>query len=104
MNYSLGYSYGNQLEVGKSDQTISIIGNLSYSNQTEFYKNAENNFYNKNTDVNVFSLDTNRTQKGDLGINNVIISGLGGISYRTNYSKYKLTLLHIQNGESKSVY
>ena len=102
MNYSLGYSYGNQLEVGKSDQTISIIGNLSYSNQTEFYKNAENNFYNKNTDVNVFSLDTNRTQKGDLGINNVIISGLGGISYRTDYSKYKLTLLHIQNGESKS--
>jgi hypothetical protein len=52
--------------------------------------------------VNVFSLDTNRTQKGDLGINNVIISGLGGISYRTDYSKYKLTLLHIQNGESKS--
>ena len=43
-----------------------------------------------------------RTQKGNIGINNVILSSLGGVSYRTNHSKYKLTLLHIQNGESKS--
>tara|TARA_B110000459_G_scaffold66072_1_gene74222 strand:+ start:908 stop:3745 length:2838 start_codon:yes stop_codon:yes gene_type:complete len=102
MNYSFGYSIGNQFEVGKNEHTLGIIGSLSYSNQTEFYENAENNFFNKNSNINIFSLDTNRTQKGNIGINNVILSSLGGISYRTNHSKYKLTLLHIQNGESKS--
>tara|TARA_B110000902_G_scaffold257445_1_gene325620 strand:+ start:4070 stop:6907 length:2838 start_codon:yes stop_codon:yes gene_type:complete len=102
MNYSLGYSSGNQFDIGQRNHTIGVIGSISYSNQTEFYQNAENNFFNKNTDINIFTLDTNRTQKGDIGINNIILSSLGGISYRTDHSKYKLNLLHIQNGESKS--
>ncbi|MDB9990810.1 carboxypeptidase-like regulatory domain-containing protein, partial [Flavobacteriales bacterium] len=102
MNYSLGYSSGNQFDIGQKNHAIGVIGSISYSNQTEFYQNAENNFFNKNTDINIFTLDTNRTQKGDIGINNIILSALGGISYRTDHSKYKLNLLHIQNGESKS--
>ena len=83
---------------------LRLLGSITYNNQTQLYIDAENNFFNKNTNIAVFDLDTNRTQKGDIGINNVIISALGGISYRTNHSKYKATLVHIQNGEKKAGY
>ena len=42
----------------------------------------------------------NRTQNGPLGENSVILSAMTGVSYKTNLSKYKLNILHIQNGES----
>ena len=32
----------------------------------------------------IFELDPSNTQNGDLGINNVILSGMGGVSYKTN--------------------
>ena len=104
MNYSFGYSSGKQFDVGEKENTLGLLGSITYNNQTQLYIDAENNFFNKNTNITVFDLDTNRTQKGDIGINNVIISALGGISYRTNHSKYKATLVHIQNGEKKAGY
>ena len=99
MNYSFGYSSGKQFDVWEKENTLGLLGSITYNNQTQLYIDAENNFFNKNTNIAVFDLDTNRTQKGDIGINNVIISALGGISYMTNHSKYKATLVHIQNGE-----
>ena len=83
---------------------MGLLGSLSYKNSTEFYKDAQNNFFNRSTNTTVYELDTNRAQKGDLGINNVIISGLLGVSYKTEKSKYKVNILHIQNGESKAGY
>ena len=102
MNFGFGLSTGNQFEVGEKKNKIGLFSALSYKNSTEFYENAQNNYFNRNNDLSVFELDTNRTQKGDLGINNVIISGLAGLSYKTKYSKYSLNVLHIQNGESKA--
>lgn len=43
-----------------------------------------------------------RRQFGDLGQNNVLLSGLVGLSYKTTNSKYNFNVLHIQNGESQA--
>ena len=102
MNGGFGFSSGNQFDIGENK--LGLLGSLSYKNTTEFYKDAQNNFFNRSTNTAVYELDTNRAQKGDLGINNVIISGLLGVSYKTEKSKYKVNLLHIQNGESKAGY
>ena len=102
MNMSLGYSTGNQFDIGKKEHTVGWLGAISYNNQTEYYSEAIDNYFNLNTDPNVYVLDTFRTQRGEIGINNVILSGLGGLSYRTDQSKFKLTLMHIQNGEKKA--
>ena len=66
---------------------------MSYNNQTEYLENVIDNYFNANADPSVYALDTFRTQRGDIGINNVIISGLAGLSYRTDRSKYKATLV-----------
>lgn len=104
INYGFGVSSGNQFDIGEKGNKIGLLGALSYKNSTEFYEDAQNNYFNRNPNVLVYELDTNRTQKGNLGINNVMISGLGGLSLKTERSKYKLNILHIQNGESKAGY
>ena len=102
LNSSFGFSNGNQFDVGEKEHTIGWLSAFTYNNQTEFYKDAVDNYFNNNADPSVYELDTFRTQRGDIGINNVILSGLGGLSYRTDHSKYKATLLVIQNGEKKA--
>ena len=102
MNFSMGYSTGNQFDIGKKEHTVGWLSAISYNNQTDYYSEAIDNYFNTNTNPDVYALDTFRTQRGEIGINNVILSGLGGLSYRTDQSKFKLTLMHIQNGEKKS--
>ena len=103
-NTSLGYSGGKQIDI--SDKyTIGFMGALNYQNRTEYYENAENNVYEKFADSSSTFDDTlqkNRIQYGDLGINNVLISTIGGVSLRTEKAKYKLTAMHLQNGESSA--
>ncbi len=100
MDYSIGFTAGNQYNVGQGENRLGFLGSFSYKNSTTFYENAENNFYRRNPDPAIFELLTNRTQKGDIGSNDVLLSGLIGTSFKTQKSKYKLNLLHLQNGES----
>jgi len=102
MDYSMGLTAGNQFEIGKRNNKIGYIASVSYKNETKFYENAENNFYRKNTDLSFTEMPLSKSQKGNVGENNVIISGLAGLSYKTDRSKYKGTVLHIQNGESSA--
>ncbi len=43
-----------------------------------------------------------RRRVGDLGINNVLLSGLAGLSYKTERSKYRFNILRLQNGENQA--
>lgn len=100
MDYSLGFTLGNQFNVGEGENRLGFLASVSYKNSTTYYEGAENNFYRRNSDKSVFELETDRTQRGDIGENNVLVSGLLGTSFKTARSKYKLNLLHLQNGES----
>ncbi len=100
MDFGLGYSFGNQYNIGSNGNKIGVLTSISYKNETSFYENVENNIYNKNPNQSLGELEKNRTQIGNYGTNNVIVSGLIGISYKSELSKYKFNFLHIQNGES----
>ena len=100
MDYSLGFTLGNQFNVGDGENRLGFLASVSYKNSTTYYEGAENNFYRRNADKSVFELETDRTQRGEIGQNNVLVSGLLGTSFKTARSKYKLNLLHLQNGES----
>ena len=43
-------------------------------------------------------------QFGDVGRKNVLLSGLAGLTLKTPKNKYKLSLMHIQNGLSTAGY
>ncbi len=104
MDFSMAYTTGNQFNVGSKDNRLGYIASISYKNKTTFYKNYERGFYRKFSDKSVNNLDFSENQIGDLGKSEVLFSGLGGLTFKTNKSKYRLNLIHIQNGESTAGY
>ncbi|MDA0757182.1 MAG: TonB-dependent receptor [Bacteroidetes bacterium] len=100
-DYSFSISGGNQKTIG-SDMRLGYFGSFSYKNTTDFYEKSQNNTFYKEADSKIFQLSQNRTQNGPLGQNSVILSAMGGFSFKTSLSKYKLNILHIQNGESSA--
>ena len=99
MDYSIGMSFGNQF--ARPKVTLGYNVALSYKNDTEFYKNAEYGRYGL-SDPDIYEMDVREHRKGDFGVNNILLSGLAGFSLKTFNSKYGITILHLQNGESKA--
>jgi hypothetical protein len=62
----------------------------------------EQNFYRKGNLPNQYNLLADRTQKGSLAVNNVFMSGLFGYSIKDDNDKYRFTLMHLQNGETRT--
>ncbi|WP_204344787.1 TonB-dependent receptor [Psychroserpens algicola] len=99
MNFDLGFTLGNQYEVG--DNKIGYQASFSYKNETTFYENRNDGAYVKNfNDASEKELNSVLDSRGSEGINNVIVNGMLGLTYKTDKAKYKANVLHIQNGES----
>ncbi|VAW23863.1 TonB-dependent receptor [hydrothermal vent metagenome] len=98
MDFSLGASLGNQFGVGK--YTLGYILSFSYKNNTDFYKNAEYGRYGLANNPDETEMELREHQLGNYGVNNVLVSGLAGFAIKTRNAKYRINLLHLQNGES----
>jgi len=98
-NFDFGFTLGNQYDIG-SDK-IGYQASFSYKNQTTFYENRQDGAFVKNSsDSSVNDLSFALKSNGSEGINNVVLNGMLGLTYKTDKSKFKTNLLHIQNGES----
>lgn len=100
MDYSFGTSYGNQHK--KSGYTIGYNFVFAYKNSTEFYQNAEYGRYGLSANPDIFQMEARERQIGDFGVNNVLLTGMAGFAIKTQNSKIRLNVLHLQNGESKA--
>lgn len=99
MNYDFGFTLGNQYNIG--DDKLGYQASFSYKNETTFYKNRFDGAYIKNPqDTSDNELIAALDSRGSEGINNVILNGMLGLAYKTDKSKFKVNLLHVQNGES----
>ena len=109
VNGSLGISGGNQIKKDNG-KTIGYNGSFSYKANTNFYGSMgedstrmyEQNFYRKGNLPNQYNLLADRTQRGSLAVNNVFMSGLFGYSIKDDNDKYRFTLMHLQNGETRT--
>ena len=100
MDMGLSFSHGNQIARSKATWGYNLA--MTYKNETEFYQDAEFNLFAKPRQANELELEALEKQKGDYGVNNVMLGGLAGIALKMGQSKYKLNLIHLQNGESKA--
>lgn len=99
MNYDFGFTLGNQYDVG--DNKLGYMASVSYKNETTFYENRNDGGWVKNFDDSSDNdLRYVLNSKGSEGINSVLLNGLVGLTYKTETSKYRVNVLHIQNGES----
>ena len=101
MNFGFGISYGNQFNF-ENGHALGVLASLSYKSEQTVYENTQDNLYNFSPEKSVFTFEENRIQSGTIGGQNIISSGLFGLTYKTESSKYKFNRLHIQNGESTS--
>lgn len=99
-NFDLGFSIGDQYYIG-NNKKIGFLASFSYKNSTTLYENRQDGAYSIDaSDRSVNELVADRVSNGSEGINNVLLNGLFGVALKTENSKYKVNLLHIQNGES----
>lgn len=97
MDYNIGISAGNQYQIGINK--LGYIASINYKSGTKFYENAiDNNIGSIASDGEI----RGKKQIGSLGKSNILISGLAGLTYKTQQAKYKFNILHIQNSNSKS--
>lgn len=101
MDYSLGLSLGNRYDVGK-ENTLGYIFSASYKNSTKHYNNYRYGEYQVSPDSTENELVRATTQNGIFSKRNVFLGGLAGLAFKTSQSKYKLTGMHLQNGESNA--
>ncbi len=101
MDYSFGFTLGNQYNVGDNDR-FGFITSLSYKNSTEFYEDRVDGAYVLNQDKSENEQRPVLLSNGAYGLNSVIANGLLGLTYKSDFSKYRVNLLHIQNGESSA--
>jgi len=101
MDYSLGLSVGNQYDVG-NEKKLGYVLSASYKKSTNHYNNYRYGEYQMSPDPSKNELVRATTQNGVLSERNVFVGGLAGIAFKTTSSKYKLTGMHLQNGNSKA--
>jgi len=100
-DFNIGFTLGNQFNIG--DNKLGYLASISYKNETTFYEDyTDGQIFRKSDDTASNELEVDRTIQGEVGNNNVLLSGLAGITYKTEQSKYRLNILHIQNGESEA--
>ncbi|MBO6631008.1 MAG: TonB-dependent receptor, partial [Psychroserpens sp.] len=98
-NFDFGFTLGNQYDIG--DDKLGYQASFSYKNTTTFYENRNDGAWLKdNNDPSNNDLVFTLNSRGSEGINNVILNGLVGLTYKAEKAKYKVNFLHIQNGES----
>lgn len=99
LNFSASFNYGNQFQIG--NKQFGVVSSFAYDKDFEYYDDFETSSYIKNTsDTSDYNLQTSRTQVGKISVQNVLLSGLVGLSLKGERSKYKLNILHLQNGVS----
>lgn len=101
MDFGISGSFGNQI-TNKNDKVVGYHGVLSYKNSTEFYKEAVYARYGLAGDPDVMEMQTREYQTGSFGVNNVLLTAMAGAAIKSDYSKFAVNVLHLQNGESKA--
>ncbi|MEM9548801.1 MAG: TonB-dependent receptor [Bacteroidota bacterium] len=100
-DFSLGLSYGNQLNFD-NDHNLGYIFSASYKSSRRFYDNVDYGDFQNSIPIDVYSLVRANTLSGQLSEENVLLAGLAGIAYKTSRTKHKISFMRLQNGEKKT--
>lgn len=100
MDYSLGLSTTDQISLGGLKLGYNLA--LSYKGDYDFYSDAQFSTWGKDNDLSVNEMNLREDQSGSFGTQSVLLGGLAGVALKGTKSKYRLNLMHLQNGESSA--
>jgi len=101
MDISLGLSLGNQFNIG-GGRTLGYVLTGTYKRSSSHYENYRYGEYQTQPSADAFELIYATNQVGNVSETNVLAGGLAGLALKTERSKYKLTGMHLRNGENHS--
>jgi outer membrane receptor protein involved in Fe transport len=101
MDYDLSLSLGNQKNLTNGN-SLGYTFSLTYKNSTVYYDDVIYGEYQRPAQPNEYEMVYATVQNGEVTEQNALIGVLGGLAYKTDKSKYKLTVLHLQNGEKRA--
>lgn len=102
MNYSLGLTFADQFQL-PNGHTLGYMFTGNYRNNSTHYDDAfYGEYQNFQQDKSVIDFQRAATTSGTLSSNNILLGGLAGLAYKTDNSKYRLTVMKLQNGESRA--
>lgn len=106
LDFSASISMGNQVDLNsgnegpENNRKLGYIFSLSYKSEFKYYDDVVFGEYQRYIDPERYEMRYATISEGQLGKQNVLVGLLGGLAYKTNYSKIRFTLMHLQNGES----
>ena len=100
MDYSVGVSFADQKPL--KNFALGYNFSVTYKNETEYYEDAEFNLYAKADQPQETEMIPLERQQGDFGVNNVLLGAMAGLALKSERAKYRINVLHLQNGESKA--
>ncbi len=100
IDFNASFSIGNQIKLKKGN--LGYIFSTSYKSDYVYYGDVIYGEYQRNANNSINELTYATKTIGELSERNFLLSGLGSINYSTVNSKYKLSLIHLQNGESRT--
>src|SRR5690606_20190905 len=110
--YSASFTLGNQIELKKkkdstdsylnSDPKLGYIFSLSYKTDYKYYDDMVYGEFQRSIHPEIEEMQQANMQTGELGGPNSLIGALGGLGYTGEFSKIRVTLMPLQNGESRA--
>lgn len=106
VDFSAGISMGNQIQLNKnnsnpdSNRKLGYIFSLAYKSDYKYYNEVTYGEYQRYIDPERNEMRYATISEGEMGKRNFLVGLLGGLAYKTNYSKIRFTIMHLQNGES----
>ena len=101
MDYNLGISAGNQKNF-ENGNSLGYIFSATYKSSTVFYDDAFYGEYQRSAFPDEYEMIYATTQTGAISEKNVLLGTLAGLAFKTHQSKYKLAVMHLQNGEKRA--
>jgi TonB-dependent receptor len=108
LDLSAGISYGNQIRLKNKNEDdltprkLGYIFSLSYQSDYKHYTDVTYGEFQRPTDPSNYDMVTADLRQGALSERSFLVGGLAGLAYKTNISKVKMTVLHLQNGISRA--
>jgi hypothetical protein len=109
LDYSASISLGNQLDLfsnnaeeKKKNRKLGYVFSASYRNDYRYYDDVSIGEFQRVNNPGYFNLLDATTQQGQIGERSIMLGALGGLAYKTLHSKWKLTAMHLQNGDSRA--
>ena len=101
MDYSLGYTIGDQIDL-TNENKLGYTFSISYKTNYTYYDEVINGEFQRDQDVTKNDLINTNLRVGEVGEKSVLIGAMGGLAYKTKFSKYRLSILRLQTGVSSA--